>query len=228
MNAPFPVLSCSYDDGCFDKDEQGWCAAKTEVSSDVQTGAVTIRLSGDRNGRDAYDVVTQTRIAQVFADQHLVKLAHPRWYFDLAKNRLVDGCRDVVLARGTQARADWLEPPRVNEAIDCVFVLLERTGGPTLPRPPFSSWPPRTASSAYEFTCVEVPLTDGFRLELRQRPPAAAGWTPELTVWLTGEDAGASVVVTERGHAHLGVRGGVEHHAAARVFAEAWLARMAE
>ena len=47
-------------------------------------------------------------------------------------------------------------------------------------------------------------------------------------MWLTGEDAGASVVVTERGHAHLGVRGGVEHHAAARVFAEAWLARMAE
>lgn len=227
MNAPFPLLSCSYDDGSFDKDEQGWVASRTDVSSNVETGAVTIRLSGDRNGLDAYDVVTETRIAQVFAGQHLVKLAHPRWYFDLAKNRLVDGNRDVVLARATQSRADWIEPHRVNEAIDCVFALLERTGGPALSRPTFTSWPPRTARSAYEFTRVEVPLTDGFRLELRQRPPASAGWTPELTVWLTAEYAGASVVVTERGHAHLGVRGGVEHHAATRVFAEAWLARMA-
>lgn len=227
MSAPFPHLACSYDDGSFDKDEQGWCTAKTEVSSDVATGAVTIRLSGDRNGLEPYDTTISTRIAQVFADQQLVKLAHPRWYFDLAANRLVDGNRDVVLARGAQSRADWLELPRVKEAIAFVFALLEHTGGPTLSRPTFTSWPPRTASSAYEFTRVEFPLTDGFRLELHQRPAVTAEWTPELSVWLVGENAGASVVVTERGHAHLAVRGGLEHHAAARVFAEAWLAQMA-
>lgn len=224
MSAPFPRLACSYDDGYFDKDEQGWVAARTEVSSDVTTGEVTLRHSGDRNGLDPYDRVTTTRIAQVFAEQHLVKLADPRWYFDLAKSRLLDASRDVVLARGERSRSDWLEGARVNEAIALVFTLLERTGGPKLARPTFVSWPPRTTSNAYEFTQVEVPLSDEFKLQLRQRPAIGPGCTPELVVWLISAHAGASVVVTERGQAHVSVRGGLEHHAAARTLIEAWLA----
>jgi hypothetical protein len=226
MGAPFPRLACSYDDGSFNKDEQGWCAARTEVSSNVETGAVSIRHSGDRNGLDAYDTVTETRIAEVFTALQLVKLAHPRWYFDLATNRLVDGNQDVVLARGTNPRGDWLESARVNEAIDFVFSLLELTGGPRLARPTSVSWPARTtAQSRYDFTEVELPLTGGFSLRLRQRPAAADEWLPELVVWLTGEFSGASVVVTECGLPHVAVRGGLEHHAAARAFAEAWLHR---
>lgn len=225
MSAPFPRLACAYDDGSFDKDEQGWCAARTEVSSDVDTGEVTVRQAGDRNGLDPYDTTTKTRIAQVFGELQLVKLEDPRWYFDLAKSRLVDANRDVVLARGDKARADWLDAKRVNDALDCVFTLLERTGGPRLARPTFVSWPARTTGNPYEFTQVEVPLSEGFKLQLRQRPAIAADCTPELVVWLTSARAGASVVVTERGFPHVSVRGGLEHHAAARAFAESWLAR---
>lgn len=226
MSPPFPLLACSYDDGSFNKDEQGWCAARTDVSSNVETGAVTIRHSGDRNGLDAYDTVTETRIAEIFAALQLVKLAHPRWYFDLATNRLVDGNQDVVLARGTNPRGDWLESARVNEAIDCVFSLLELTGGPRLARPTSVSWPARITQNRFDFTEVALPLTGGFSLRLHQRPAAAEGWLPELSVWLTGEFSGASVVVTERGLPHVAVRGGLEHHAAARAFAEDWLRRV--
>ena len=90
MNAPFPLLSCSYDDGDFDKDEQGWVASRTAVSSNVETGAVTIRHSGDRNGLDPYDTVIETNIVEVLSDRQVVKFAHPRWAFDLASNRLIE------------------------------------------------------------------------------------------------------------------------------------------
>jgi hypothetical protein len=46
-------LHADYDDGCFDKDEQGWCARRVQVTTDGTR--VTIRRSGDDNGARPYD-----------------------------------------------------------------------------------------------------------------------------------------------------------------------------
>lgn len=212
----FPAFGCDYDDGYFDKDEQGWVTARVAVTSDPQTGAVRVCRSGDRNGLDPYEVVTQTRVVAVFPELGLVKLGSQQWYFDLAKGRLVDGNRGVVLVQ-RPAVPGWLEPARVEAAIALVFELLERTGGPRLTRPPFEGLPPRTEGPR-DFARKVYPLTEGFRLELQYRP----GEVPEFAAWLSGEEAGATVSVNEHGVLRIEVRGGLEHHPAARALAEAW------
>lgn len=208
----FPAFGCDYDEGYFDKDEQGWVTARVAVTSDPQTGAVRVCRSGDRNGLDPYETVTQTQVVAVFPELSLVKLAANQWYFDLAKRRLVDGNRNVVLVR-RPAVPGWLEPARIERAIALVFELVERTGGPRLARPPFVGLQP--AAGPREFTRQVQPLTDGFRLELQHRGD-------ELTVWLSANDAGATVSVNEHAVLSIDVRGGLEHHAAARALAEAW------
>ncbi|MDP1825592.1 MAG: hypothetical protein Q8L48_20195 [Archangium sp.] len=62
-------LSCSYDDGYFDKDEQGWVTNGTAVST-LADGTIRIRRWGDRNGLDPYDQVTKLVAACDFRDEH--------------------------------------------------------------------------------------------------------------------------------------------------------------
>lgn len=212
-------LSCSYDDGYFDKDEQGWVTNGTGVST-LADGTIRIRRWGDRNGLDPYEQLTETRVAQVFDELKLVKLEQWPWYFDLEKQRLVDANKDVMLPRRA-AEGDWMTAARITSAMSFVSDLVATLGARvTLPR--FEGWPARETSNRFEFTGMKLPLEGGFTLELRYRPAISPTDKPELCVWLSSAQRGASVVVTERGEYCVSVRGPLELHAAARAAAEQW------
>lgn len=138
-------LSCSYDDGYFDKDEQGWVTNGVAVST-LPDGTIRVRRWGDRNGLDPYEQVTTTRIAEVFDALKLVRLAEWPWYFDLEKKRLVDGNREVNVGR-RPAGGDWMVPARIGSAIVFVFDLVALLGARMTP-PPFPGWPQRTTKIA--------------------------------------------------------------------------------
>ncbi len=99
-------VTCSYDDGSFDKDEQGWVTNATSVT---QTGdLVTIRRWGDRNGLDPYEQTTHARIGQHFPELGLVKLEPGALYIDLVKRRVRDASWGSEIASGT-APADYAQ-----------------------------------------------------------------------------------------------------------------------
>jgi hypothetical protein len=65
-----PDVSARYDEGYFDKDEQGWCSRNVDV---VQTGArVLVHRWGDDNGARPHDERLEGEIAAHFEDLGLV------------------------------------------------------------------------------------------------------------------------------------------------------------
>lgn len=82
-------VRAEYDEGYFDKDEQGWCARCVEVRSDGER--VTIRRHGDDNGIRAYDETTVGKIGQAWPELGLVQIVGERGpvaYFDAKTGRL--------------------------------------------------------------------------------------------------------------------------------------------
>ncbi|MBL8935060.1 MAG: hypothetical protein JNM69_10935 [Archangium sp.] len=53
-------VTCQYDDGGFDKDEQGWVTNATAITQ--QGERVTVRRWGDRNGLDPYEHSVTARL----------------------------------------------------------------------------------------------------------------------------------------------------------------------
>lgn len=217
----FPPMSAEYDDGYFDKDEQGWCSAWTSVVS-TPGGEVRIRQWGDRNGLDAYERTIETRVAQHLAELQLVKLEAWPWYFDLAKNRLLSADTTEHLVR-RPAKGEWWKAPRVEQAMDFLFALAHVLGFARLEAAGFSGWPERGPEvDAYTFTKVHFPLGTQGTLDLRWRPATGADCVPELSLHLVLPRVVTYLTVSERGELFIGGSGPFELRAAARAAAEAW------
>ena len=82
-------LHADYDEGYFDKDEQGWCARRVQVTTDGTR--VTIRRSGDDNGARPYDDTSVGSIGTSWPALGLVQIVGERGtmaYFDRNTGRL--------------------------------------------------------------------------------------------------------------------------------------------
>jgi len=82
-------VRAEYDEGYFDKDEQGWCARCVEVSTEGDR--VTIRRHGDDNGIRAYDETKVGKIGKTWPELGLVQIVDERGplaYFDAGTGRL--------------------------------------------------------------------------------------------------------------------------------------------
>lgn len=219
MNAP--TLSAEYDDGYFDKDEQGWVANRTSVVS-RSDGTVKVRQWGDSNGRDAYDRTFETRIAAHLEALKLVKLERWPWYFDLAKDRLINADTYENFVR-RPAKGEWWSTPRVVTAVDFLCALAATLGAPRLTCQAFSGWPARGIGvDTYAFTKAHFPLPLGGTLDLSWRPAIRADCVPEIGASLVLPQAQTHLTVTEKGELHLGGSGPFELRAAAREAAASW------
>ena len=85
-----PIFA-NYDDGYFDKDEQGWCARCHQISE--AGGIITVRQWGDDNGLRPYDETAQYTNGGLVPGLSLLRLTnregHTAAYFDTATSRLV-------------------------------------------------------------------------------------------------------------------------------------------
>lgn len=208
-----PALACRYDQGYFDKDEQGWVANWVEVRSHTD-GTVTIRKWGDSAGRNPWEQTIHTRVDGVFPDLALVKFAAAPWYYNYTKHRLIDGGEYVILVTQHAFAEGWLASSRVQSAIGFLCTLVARLGGPHLETPRFESWPERTSTDPYHFDVVTL-CDDGVtRFFAETRPAVSADAHPELAIWLTTGWFAASLRVTDQGRAAVAVRGGLEFHRA--------------
>lgn len=216
-----PPLNTEYDEGYFDKDEQGWVTNKTMVIMN-SAGVVKVRRWGDANGRDPYDTTTETRALAYFPELKLVKLERWPWYFDVEKDRLVDADRFDSLVRRPTTR-ECVSTERVQGALLIAFQLLPLLGGPPLPHPHFPGWPARAANAGtYEFTKLEQPLPTECHLTLSWRPAIDAKSTPELGLLLKAPRACVGLTVTEKGELCISAYGPYELRPAAKAAAEAW------
>lgn len=191
-------VTCSYDDGMFDKDEQGWVTNATSVTQ--QGDVVTIRRWGDRNGLDPYDQSTTARIAQHFPELGLVKLEPGSLYIDLVKRRVRDASWASELATAT-APADYAE--RSAAGLRMMVKIARLLGAPIPEALPLPEVP----------VGAEVPFATGKLL-------VKAGYSFELA-W-DGEPFVAKVFVRKDLHCHFVAKGPLERFPAAAALLTSW------
>lgn len=219
-----PDVTCEYDDGYFDKDEQGWCARWTRISQDG--AAVTLRQWGDDNGVRGYDETRRGTIAEVLAELGLVKFGGglAGYYFDLRTRRLRSGGEQRVVK--FVPAADSLEPAGLRRAIDVVAAAVQVLGGRAAPRPEPPPWPPLAKSP----TCwnadevkLEVDAGEGrvFRLMRREFPDGSLG--PQLAVDLVDGAAQAWLFISRPEDGQVVLMGPLERHGLAQALVTAKL-----
>jgi hypothetical protein len=207
----WPDVRCEYDDGYFDKDEQGWCSRWTRVSQEGPE--VTVRRWGDDNGIRGYDEAVQGTIAAVNPELGLVKFTGrlSGYCFDLRARRLRTTTEQWSI-RFTPA-PDYLEPAGVRRAIALVAEAVVTLGGRPAPVPEPPPWPPLTQSPTCEGADevqVEVDAGDGrvFRLTRREFRDGSLG--PQLAVDLVDPAAQAWLFIVRPGEGSLVLVGNIE------------------
>ncbi len=222
----WPDVRCDYDDGSFDKDEQGWCARCTRIEQD---GArVTLREWGDDNGMRGYDDTRTGEIAEVFAELGLVKFGGglSGYYFDLTRRR-VRSAGDTHVVRFA-AGPDYLEPAWVRRAIDAVATVVEAVGGRPAPRPEPPPWPElapsETCWGSHE-SAVSVDAGEGRAFRLRRRVYDDGSQPPQLIVDLVDGSAQAYLFIRGPDEGQVALRGPLERHGLAAAILLARLER---
>lgn len=211
----WPDVRCDYDDGSFDKDEQGWCARCTRIEQD---GArVTLREWGDDNGLRAYDRTRTGEIVAVFEALALVKFGGQMagYYFDLKTRRVRWGDSRVV--RFTSP-PDYVEPAGVRRAIEIVATAVEAVGGRPAPRPEPAPWPALTPSATCEGASEAALVLDageGREFRLRRRVYDDGSQPPQLMVDLVDGSAQAYLFIRGEAHGQVALRGPLELYDAA-------------
>jgi hypothetical protein len=89
MASPLARLHVQYDDGYFDKDEQGWCASNVRIH--VADGVVHVDQWGDANGARPYAYAWEGRIAEVDEANEIILITrgNDTLVFDLRSQRLL-------------------------------------------------------------------------------------------------------------------------------------------
>ncbi|MCB9570912.1 MAG: hypothetical protein H6709_02350 [Kofleriaceae bacterium] len=225
-----PELTVEYDDGYFDKDEQGWCARRVAITQDGDR--VIVRAWGDDNGARPYDRRTSYGIGGYWPEQGLVRLdgdaAGRRAYFDLATRRLRDA---------REQETAWFAPPpgyRDDGWCEAIAAMLVPVAGvlglevrpPPAPvtLPPLAPSPTSTGVEAR----VEV-LVGAARWGFMARDfvdGAAPDLGPQLEVRVVGGDAiHVSLFVQSPRRALFLLMGPLERYPDARLARDAVLGR---
>lgn len=96
-------IAADYDEGWFDKDEQGWCARRVRITAAGEL--VEIHRSGDDNGLRPFAETFIARVGRTWPELALVELITERgpYYFDGRTGRL--------RVRGEQVSREFAPPP---------------------------------------------------------------------------------------------------------------------
>jgi hypothetical protein len=222
-------LRAEYDEGYFDKDEQGWCARRVTVTS--EGARVTIHRSGDDNGARPYDSIEEGTIGPSWPELGLVRIDGPRGaiaYFDTRTRRL--------RSPGEQCSHDFV-PPADYRGAGCleaglrlvvpVALELGMTPGPPpteIAMPPLR--PSSTAMGSHE-SQRDIAGENGctWRFTLRDFPADSWLGPLQLAVTVEGQGRWSGVFVQGPERAHFLLIGPLELHARAiavrdRVLAE--------
>lgn len=89
MTSPLARMHVQYDDGYFDKDEQGWCS--NNVGIRVADGIVHVDQWGDANGQRPYAYAWEGRIAEVDEANEVILITrgNDTVVFDLRSQRIL-------------------------------------------------------------------------------------------------------------------------------------------
>ena len=211
-------LNVDYDAGYFDKDEQGWCARRVQVTSDGER--VTIRRSGDDNGLRNYDETVEGRVGRSWPELGLVQIVCPQEspYFDANTRRLRPAYEQM---------STWFVPPAglrgpgcLPEIVEIVAAVAEQLGR-TPGRPPPDLTLPAPVPNPHCMDALEsrVEVTDergcSWELMVRDFPPGE--WTEhQVSVRVQSGGVWSSVFVQEPRKGHFLFMGPLElYHLAA-------------
>ncbi len=223
IGVPSPDLTASYDDGYFDKDEQGWCARNVELT---QLGErVMVRRWGDDNGLRVYDERLEGTVAAVLADRALVVLAGGLvgYVFDLSTRRL--SMRGHTTREFTPPM-DYLESAYHARAMQLLLDIDAALGGPvrTAPHPP--PWPapiPSPTCAGAQESATAIALPDGTGLNsMRRTLSSDHGLGPQLLVELRGGQGATQLFVEGPDRGQVLFAGPIEREPDADAVIERW------
>lgn len=125
MTSPLARLHVEYDDGYFDKDEQGWCASNVRIR--VSDDVVHVEQWGDANGARPYAYAWEGRIAEVDEANELILITrgNDTVVFDTRSQRLLGNGRPM------HENVALLVPPTLETAAHfgaCMQSLFEHPG----------------------------------------------------------------------------------------------------
>jgi len=213
-----------YDSGYFDKDEQGWCARRVEITS--QGERVTIRYSGDDNGLRPYDNTIELQVGPYWPDPGLIALLEgPRTvtYFDTRTRRLRAPGEQVV--RWFKPPPGYRDPGCLGRAAALLAPIAEALGlrpGPAPTDQAITAIMPRLTPSATAGGATEsnlaIPGDNGctWRFMLRDYP-AGNRLGPQFQVHIEGQGRLVTLFAGETTRAMALFAGPLElyHHALA-------------
>jgi hypothetical protein len=200
-----PDVTARYDEGSFDKDEQGWCSHNVELTQ--QGRRVSMREWGDRNGRDPFDTRREGEIATHHADRGLVEFSGglTGYVFDTRSRRI---------ALRSYVTREFVPPAEYDGAafharcrrlvVELAAALSQDPAAITAAAredvtPP--AWPPAqpsaTCAGAVESRSSLV-RADATRLEAMRRTLGAPDRTVQLLVALEGAPFSLHVFVWQR------------------------------
>lgn len=212
-------LQAEYDDGYFDKDEQGWCARRVHVSTEGPR--VTIRRSGDDNGIRAYDETFAGTIGTQWPELGLVKIVNERgtlFYFDRRTGRLRSLGEQI--SHPFMPPADYREPGCLAVGLTLLTPVAAALGMRCGP-PPTDVVMPALTPSPTASGCLESQVKlqgeHGCTWEFTLRDiPGDDGLGPQLGVTVHGDGCWISLFVQSPQRASFMFSGLIElHHLAA-------------
>jgi hypothetical protein len=212
-------LNASYDNGYFDKDEQGWCARQVEVRRDGDT--VSVRTWGDDNGARAYDDTATYRVGEYLAELGVVRLLNEQGrlvsYFDVNRRGLRSVVEQEVARFG--APAGYMSRA-AREALGAMLAPVARALQMAVGAPPPMPLAELTPSPTAEGTMEAIGAADvagvAWRWMHRYYPRAdsLAVGPHQMSVGIEGGGgpypAGVSVFVQAPHHANFVMRGSIE------------------
>jgi len=168
-------LHADYDEGYFDKDEQGWCARRVVVTT--AGDRVTIHRSGDDNGMRPYESSEVGTLGESFPDLGLIKIEGERGtiaYFDTRTGRIRHPGEQT--AQWFKAPPGYREPGCLAVGLALISPVAEALGLDPGPPPTDLEMPPMVASPTAEGAVEslrQIPGANGctWDLMLRDFPP---------------------------------------------------------
>lgn len=220
--ADLPDVTAGYDDGYFDKDEQGWCARNVAIEQD---GArVVVRRWGDDNGLRAYDEQLEGEIVEHLVERGLVVLGGglTDFVFDLATRRLT--LRKYVTRRFVPP-GDYDGPAFLARAMQLLLDIAAVLDGTPRVAPAPRPWPTAQASPTFEGAMESrwaIALPDGLVLASMRRTKDRPEDGPQIFVELTGAPWSVQLAIWRPDDGHVLFGGKVALEPAVDVVIDAW------
>jgi len=206
-------LNADYDEGYFDKDEQGWCSHRVTITSDGER--VTIRRSGDDNGARPYDETVEGRVGLAWPELGLIQILcrQESPYFDTRTRRLRSASEQVDLRFTPPASyRDAGSLAAVAQIVAEVAAALGLVTGRPPPDPLLPAPSPDPHVGGALVARLELVDERGCNWELLVRDDPAGEFGPQLSVRVQGPGVFVSLFVHEPGRASFLFVGPLERH----------------